>query len=469
MEALREHLRDDPVGRRVHAIGAAIRARGGRALLVGGAVRDALLGQPSKDLDVETFGLGLPELSEVLGEFGEVMTVGQSFGVLMIRGLDVDFSLPRRDSKTGAGHRGFEIQVDPELDFSEAARRRDLTINAIGFDLVTGELLDPHGGVADLEAGRLRATDPQSFSEDPLRGLRVAQFAARFEMEPDAELTRLCSQLDLSELPGERLGEEFNKLLLKGRKPSLGLRFLDESDLIRFFPELAELRGVPQDAEWHPEGDVWIHTLMVLDSAAELRTGDPGEDAALMFAALCHDLGKPATTEVIEGRIRSRGHESAGLPPTSALLERLRISNELIRAVGLLVLHHLSPTLFVQNGAGPRAYRRLARELAAGGVSMELLERIARADQLGRTTEEALRGEFEAGEAFLEKARQLAIPAEGPKDVVLGRHLIARGLSPSKRFGEILSACREVQDERGWTDPERILDLVLTGEQEGPL
>lgn len=463
MEALRDHLRHDPVGQQVQAIAEAIRVRGGRAILVGGAVRDALRGEPSKDLDVETFGIGLAELEAVLAGFGDVITVGRSFGVLMLRGLDVDFSLPRRDSKVGAGHRGFEIQVDPGLDFAEAARRRDLTVNAIGFDFVSGELLDPHGGVADLEAGRLRATDPPSFSDDPLRGLRVAQFAARFEMRPDAELRLLCRRLDLSELPGERLHDEFHKLLLKGSRPSLGLDFLDDCDLIRFFPELAELRGVPQDPEWHPEGDVWIHTLMVVDAAAKLRTDDPAEDEALMFAALCHDLGKPATTELAQGRVRSRGHDRAGLPPTEAMLGRLCASNELRGVVAVLVLHHLAPALYFQDGAGPRAYRRLARELAASGASMGLLERVARADHLGRTTEEALRHEFPAGDAFLEKAHELAIPAEGPTDAVLGRHLTARGLSPSKRFGEILAACREVQDERGWTDPDQIVDLVLGG------
>ena len=471
----------------------AVRDAGGRALVVGGWVRDHLLGTGSKDVDIEVSGLDVERLESVLADFGNVHAVGRAFGVFRVGGIDVDFSLPRRDSKRGPGHRGFDVTPDPSLDFAQAARRRDLTVNSIGIDPLTGEVLDPHGGRRDLERRVLRATDPERFPEDPLRGLRVAQLAARLEMAPDEELVALCRALDLGELSGERVFDEFAKLLLRAAKPSIGFRILEDTDQLRFFPELDALRGVPQDPEWHPEGDVWVHTLMVLDAAASLRSGGtapgaqepdrsthapaaappaaegtslPGggrEDLALMLGALCHDLGKPATTQRVDGRIRSYRHDVAGVAPTRALLGRMRVPGALVDRVAALVEHHLAPALFVRNAATAKGYRRLARKLERAGVGIELLVRVARADHLGRTTADALAGRFDAGDAFLAAARAHSVEHAAPRDAVLGRHLVARGMKPGPGFAPILERCREIQDETGWTDPERIIDHALTG------
>ncbi len=462
-------------------IARAIAAASGRAVVVGGYVRDLFLelhardaditvnavdidtvesSVDPKDIDIEVHGLDLEGLDAVLSRFGGVIQVGRSFGVLMIKGLPVDFSLPRRDQKVAPGHKGFAVVCDPELDFTEASRRRDLTINSMGLDPLTGEIFDPHGGRRDLVRGVLRATDREHFSEDPLRGVRVAQLAARFDMQPDDELKELCAALDLSELAAERLYEEIRKLLLKGKRPSVGFELLGETGLIRFFPELAALIDVPQDATWHPEGTVWTHTMMVVDQAARLRRGDD-EDLVLMLAALCHDLGKPATTVEEGGRIRSLEHGAVGVGPTRAFLTALRAPNVVMDEVCALVEHHLAPALFIKNNAGPRGYRRLARQLDEVGVSLELLERVARADHLGRDTEEARAGRFPAGDQFLATAAELLVEEKGPRDVVMGRHLIARGLEPGPAFGEILARCREVQDETGWEDAGRILDRVL--------
>ena len=451
-----------------------VRDAGGRALVVGGWVRDRLLGMTSKDVDIEVFGLEVERLEALLAGFGKVYAVGRAFGVFRVGGIGVDFSLPRRDSKRGPGHRGFDVTPDPWLEFAEAARRRDLTVNSIGIDPLTGEVLDPHGGRGDMERRVLRATDPARFPEDPLRGLRVAQLAARLEMTPDAELVALCRTLDPSELSGERVFDEMRKLLLRAAKPSVGFRVLEDTGQLRFFPELDALRGVPQDPEWHPEGDVWVHTLMVLDVAASLRgAGDDGEgndaadsageDLALMLGALCHDLGKPATTERVDGRIRSHRHDVEGVAPTRALLGRMRAPGALVDRAAALVEHHLAPALFIRNGATAKGYRRLARKLERAGVSIELLVRVARADHLGRTTEDAVAGRFDAGDAFLAAARAHSVERTAPRDVVLGRHLIDRGLQPGPEFGPILEQCREIQDETGWTEPERILDTVLAG------
>lgn len=446
----------------VLALASAIRKAGGRALLVGGWVRDCLLRIDSKDYDLEVFGLPLEHLEAVLARFGEVIAIGRSFGVLRIKGMDLDIAIPRKDSKIGQGHRGFVVDLDPDLGFDEAARRRDLTINSIGYDPLTGEILDPHRGRADLEAGRLRATDPGHFTEDSLRGLRVAQFLARFGMSPDRELVGLCSGLDLSDLPGERIQEEFRKLLLKADRPSSGFEFLRKTGLLRFFPELAALIDVPQDPVWHPEGTVWEHTLMVLDEAAKLRTGEPDEDWVLMLGALCHDLGKPATTVTSDdGKVRSPGHEPAGVPVAESFLGGIRVSAGRTAQVAGLVRHHLAPMTLVKDGATAKGYRRLARRLAAAGLDARALHRLATADHFGRTTEEALAREFPEGDEFLRRMEDLAIAEEATADVVLGRHLIARGLQPGREFGAILEACRELQDETGWEDPDRILDQVL--------
>ena len=454
------------------ALARAVRDAGGRAVVVGGWVRDHLLGVHSKDADIEVFGLDADRLEALLAGFGNVHAVGRAFGVFRVSGIDADVSLPRRDSKRGPGHRGFDVAPDPQLDFAEAARRRDLTVNSIGIDPLTGEVLDPHGGRRDLERRVLRATDPERFPEDPLRGLRVAQLAARLEMAPDGALLAQCRRLDLDELSGERIFEEFRKLLLRAARPSLGFKVLEDTGLLRFFPELDALRGVPQDPEWHPEGDVWVHTLMVLDAAASLRgaavasepeTEEVGDKLALMFGALCHDLGKPATTALADGRIRSHRHDSEGVAPTRALLHRMRAPHALADKVAALVEHHLAPAQFVRNAATARSYRRLARKLERTGVSIALLVEVARADHLGRTTDDAIAGRFAAGDAFLAAARAHCVERAAPRDSVLGRHLIERGMTPGPGFAPILDRCREIQDETGWTDPQRILDRALAG------
>jgi tRNA nucleotidyltransferase (CCA-adding enzyme) len=441
----------------------AVARSGGRAILVGGYVRDRLLGIESKDLDIEVFGLSFENLERLLSSLGEVIHIGKAFGVFRVKGFDADFSLPRRDSKVRPGHRGFDVAYDPDMSFVEAARRRDLTMNAIGLDPLTLEYLDPHGGRRDLREKRLRATDPFHFPEDPLRGLRVAGFAARFEMAPDEELKKLCSELDLSELSAERIEVELQKLLLRARRPSIGFELLRETRLLRFFPEIEALVGVPQEPDWHPEGDVWIHTMMVLDEAAKLRTENAEDDLALMYGALAHDFGKPATTETIGGRITSYEHDVTGALIAETFLEKLRAPKDLTLKVKALVRHHLAPALFHKNGATAKAYRRLARDLAASGVRPDLLLRVATADHLGRTTDDAFARRFPSGDHFEKMMESLELTEEAPKDVVLGRHLVARGLAPGPEFGRILAECREVQDETGWDDPDRILDRVLGG------
>ena len=298
---------------RILPIAESVRVAGGRALVVGGYVRDHLLGTPSKDIDVEVFGIDGPTLAATLERFGPVRNVGRAFSVFRVQGLDVDFSLPQSSSTSDRERRSrSNPDRDPELDFEAAARRRDLTINAMALDPISGEIIDPHGGRGDLERKCLRATDPDRFGDDPLRGLRVARFIATLGLAPDEPLIELCRSLDLTETAPERIFDELSRCLVEGTTPSRGLEFLRHTALLRFFPELAALVGVAQDHEWHPEGDVWTHTMMVIDAAARLRQQDD-DDLALMLGALCHDLGKPASTVQQRGRIRSPSHDVAGI------------------------------------------------------------------------------------------------------------------------------------------------------------
>jgi tRNA nucleotidyltransferase (CCA-adding enzyme) len=428
---------------------AALRDAGGRPFIVGGAVRDALLGLPAAEYDVEVFGLPAEALKQELARFGAVNSVGEAFTVFKVSGIPdlpgpLDVSLPRRDSKTGPGHRGIAVTGDPQLSIEEAARRRDFTINAMLYDALSGELLDPHGGRRDLDTRVLRAVDAATFGEDPLRALRAAQLAARFELAVDPETARLCAAMPVAELPAERVFGEIEKLLLKARRPSIGLRLLDEWGLLpAVAPELVPLRDTPQDPEWHPEGDVWTHTLLAVDEAAPLVTDlDRPRALAVMLATLCHDLGKPATTRMDRGRLRSPGHEEAGIPPTTSLLDRWKVRSLLgydarSQVLGL-VSNHLKPGQLYDDRerVSDGAIRRLA-----GKCEAALLYRVARADCLGRT------GDFPpvAMEWFLERVRRLEVAERPPAPLLRGRDVLALGLSPGPAIGRIVQAVYERQ------------------------
>jgi tRNA nucleotidyltransferase (CCA-adding enzyme) len=424
------------------AIAAEVHAVGGRALMVGGWVRDELAGRPPKDLDIEVFGLPADRLRAVLERFGRVEAVGESFAVYKIG--DIDVSLPRRESKTARGHRGFAVEGDPSLSIEEAARRRDFTINAISRDPLTGELLDPFGGQHDLETRRLRVVDPRTFGDDSLRVLRALQFVARFELTVDEETKGLLRAIPLDDLPAERVWGEVEKLLLLSRRPSIGFALALELGVVaRLWPELQALVGCPQEPEWHPEGDVWVHTLMVIDEArARLDGLGRGPAVAMMLGAVCHDLGKPATTAVIDGRIRSPGHEEGGVAPAAALLDRWNVRSldgyDVRQAVLGLVAHHLKPSAFKKSPmpVSDGAFRRLAQK-----VDLELLARFATADCRGRS------GSFDcsAMEWFFERARALGVEHAAPEPIVMGRHLLELGVGAGPQMGAMLKQIYERQ------------------------
>jgi tRNA nucleotidyltransferase (CCA-adding enzyme) len=435
------------------AVADAVRLSGGRALVVGGWVRDNLLGRTSKDIDLEVYGVPADRLRGLLERFGPVETIGESFRVYKLGDLDV--SLPRRESKSGRGHRGFLVEGDPAMTVEAAARRRDFTINAIAWDPLSGAYLDPCDGRGDLDRRLLRAVDAATFADDSLRVLRAMQFVARFELEVEAATLDLCRAIPLDDLPAERIWAEFEKLLLLPDRPSPGFRFARDAGIVaRLLPEMAALIGCEQEPDWHPEGDVWTHTLLVIDHArARVHDLPRAGRLAVMLGAVCHDFGKPATTAFIDGRIRSYNHEEAGVEPARALLDRLNVQTidgaDVRTQVFGLTAHHLKPGSWykVRDQVGDGAFRRLAQK-----VDLELLARLAEADCLGRT------GDFDCSAMtwFLGRARALGVEHEPPRPLLLGRHLLALGLSPGPRVGEIL---REVY--------ERQLDGSIGSVEEG--
>ena len=432
----------------------------GRPRLVGGGVRDWLLGLAPKDFDVEVGRVDFETLQRTLAPFGATDVVGRSFGVIKVRsratGEEYDFSLPRRESKTGAGHRGFAVAPDPELSDAEAAARRDFTVNALACDPCTGEIIDPHGGRADLAARVLRHTS-DAFVEDPLRVLRGMQLAARFDFSLAPETAALCRSIaaTYTELPLERVWGEWEKWAAKSVRPSRGLTVLEETGWLRHFPEIAALRGTPQEPEWHPEGDVFTHTQCCLDALVALPewiASDPLRRRLLMFAVLAHDFAKPATTrrEEKRGAMRwtSPGHEAAGGPIAIAFLRRIGALRELDAPVSALVINHLAHH-HGQAEFSDTSVRRLARRLAPATIAE--LAAVMRADSNGRPplTSPETHARIDRLEA---RARALLFENLAPKPILQGRHLLALGRAPSPDFSRILHAAFEAQLDGAFTD-----------------
>ncbi len=426
--------------------------------LVGGCVRDALLGRRFEEFDLEAFRLPPDALLRLLEGLGyHVDQVGRAFSVAKLRGFSIDIALPRRERKVGKRHRDFVIDADPQMSVEEAAERRDFTINAISYDPLAGRTIDPLNGLADLERRRLRHASHR-FAEDPLRVLRGMQFIARLGLESDPETEDLCARIDWNDLSIERVFEEWRKMLVYGVEIGRGLRFLQAVGWLVAYPELEALVGCEQDPEWHPEGDVWIHTGHVLDAFARDRLDDEEEDLVVGLACLCHDLGKPATTRFVDGRVRSRGHEAAGERPTRTFLGRLTKRSGLVDDVVRLVVDHLKPRQLYQGGAGDAAVRRLAHRVKR----IDRLVRVARADARGRPP--LTSADCDDCDWLLARAEALRIKDQAPRRLVLGRDLIDRGLTPGPEIGDLVDRCYQAQLDgafEGRTAGLRFLDSLL--------
>jgi len=459
----------------LHTISKELQAKDAKAIIVGGSVRDHFMKLPIKDYDIEVYGLeSMQELEELLARYGSVNLVGKSFGVLKFSYEDeeYDFSFPRLETKTGEGHRGFEVEVDGNLDFKTAARRRDFTVNALGYDVEEKTFLDPFGGIEDIKHKTLQHIDDETFIEDPLRVYRAVQFCARFGFGLAPKTKILCQDMVkqglLEELPKERVYTEWKKLLFKAPKPSLGFELMREFTLLeRYFPELHALIGVPQSPVWHPEGDVWVHTMMTVDEMAtlvkseELRDRNEQDKLRFMFAILCHDLGKAVSTTVDDaGNIRSIGHEHSGIALTQDLMYRLTDEHDFIESLLPLVEHHLKPSQFYRAKSKDKDIRKLSTK-----VNIEELVVVAKADFLGRTTEEALTRDYKAGTWLLEKASHLKVKNKPLEKLLQGRDLIDLGLEPSPEFSKIINEVYMLQLEGKISFKEEALSYI--GEKYG--
>jgi tRNA nucleotidyltransferase (CCA-adding enzyme) len=441
-------------------IARAVKEAGGRALMVGGITRDLMRREwdPNvelKDIDLEVFGLEKEILRDLLSRFDRVLEVGMSFAVFKLAGLDV--SIPRRDNKVSEGHKGFIINTDPNMPYEEAARRRSFTINSMGLDPLTGELLDPYGGEKDLQERILRAVNPTTFVEDSLRVLRGMQFVGRFRLTIDPETLRLCRSIPLKDLSEERIGEEWQKLLFLAGKPSAGLQAAyDMGVLEKLHPELYSMIGVHQEEDWHPEGDVWQHTKLTVDAMAGIvrREELDGEDREiLMLAALLHDIGKPETTEIVNDRIHSYNHDNAGLEPAKAFMENIKRGKKVIDAVLPLIKYHLF--LVYNPDPSDRSIRRLSYKLQPATIRQ--LAFVIEADMIGMMADDGRIGKCRR---LLRKAEALELAEAMPEPLLMGRILLKEGYEPGPRMGDILDAAYEAQLNEEFDTPESALEWV---------
>ena len=438
---------------------------GATPIIVGGSVRDFFLNIPVKDYDIEIFGIdSLETIQKSLEKFASVKMVGKSFGVLTLRvnEYDFDFALPRIEKKIGNTHQDFEIITNANLSFKEAAIRRDFTINAIGYDFCTKDFLDPFDGINDLKNRVLKHIDDKTFIEDSLRVYRAIQFSARFDFSLDEKTFELCKKIvqnnELHFLPKERIYEEFKKLFLKSSKPSIGFELLKNLGVLKYFPELKALISCVQDPIYHPEGDVWIHTMMCLDELSRIlkeeNIVDEYRKLYLFYAILCHDFGKPFCTKEINGKITSHKHESLGIEPTISFLSKLTNEKKFIEIVSSLVKNHLIPFQLYLAESSLKAIKRLSLK-----VNIEDLCLVCLADCLGRTIpdkEKCPKATF----WVLNKAKELDIHNEPIKAIVQGRDLIELGFKPSDKFKEILEFAFDLQIDENMKKDEIIKKIM---------
>lgn len=439
---------------------------GGRPLFVGGCVRDYVMGNEPKDWDIEVYGIGADKLISTLRQFGKVDVVGVSFGVIKLTtpDADYDFSLPRRENKSGKGHKGFIVEPDPNMTVREAASRRDFTINSMAMDPFTKEIFDEFDGQEDITLGQLNATS-EAFKEDALRVLRGMQFAGRFELfAANNVLCEMCFEMreDYYDLANERVWGEWEKWALKSVRPSCGLDFLYDVGWLDLYPELFNLVACKQDPIWHPEGDVFTHTGHVVDAAMTIarRENLEGDDKLVcIFAALCHDMGKPSTTQIREVRGIQRwtswGHEEAGVPFARSFLESIACPERIIERVLPLVQYHLA---HVVPDLSRRYVRRLSLKL--GKATLVELDRLIEADMSGRPPLPA--GKHPASLKMLEIANSEPAPIakSGVEPIIMGRHLIQLGMKPCKEMGLVLKELFEKQVEGEFEDLENGLKIA---------
>lgn len=442
--------------------------KGHQCLVMGGAVRDAILGIEPKDIDIEVYGISYEKLIDFLSDYGKVDLVGQKFGVIIFNpsysNIKYDFSIPRTENKLGVGHKGFDIKIDSNLTIKEAAIRRDFTMNSIAFDPIENKLYDFFGGVEDIKNKVIRHASDK-FIEDYLRILRAMQFQARFGFSIHKDTILLIQEMlkssdEFNTLAKERLFEEWAKWAEKGTHHNLIFKFMRDTGLIEYYPLLKSLKETPQDTIYHPEGDVEIHTELCLahmDKVIERENITGSEKIVLVMSILLHDIAKPQTTkeELKRGRmtITSNGHEEQGKEVASEFLESIGFYPKLIEPIGNIIAVHLSGVHISQitKTAGKHKFvKKLSRKLSPANVKQLIY--IMEADTNGRGYSEYI--EPIGAKDILEIAEELSITEKEYNYLLMGRHLIEAGLKPSIEFGNILRKSYEAQENGEFSDIE---------------
>ena len=416
-------------------IATAVGEYGGTVYFVGGCVRDELLGRPCKDIDIEVHGISPETLEAILSRFGTLISMGKSFGVFGIKGYTLDIAMPRKETVLGRGHKDFAVTVDANIGTRKAAKRRDFTVNALMKNVLTGEIIDHFGGLQDLKKGELCHVDDNSFPEDPLRVLRAASLAARLNFTIAKETLTLCSTMDLSALSKERVAEELKKALLSAPRPSLFFAFLREMEqLDHWFTELQTLIGLEQNPIYHSEGDVWNHTMLVLDRAAIYR--DRAKyPYAFMLSALVHDLGKSVTTEFTGGAFHAYGHETEGLPLVTSFIRRLTNEKSLLSYALNMTELHMRPGIAARNNSSHKSTNRLFDESACP----EDLILLSLADKEGSESEQST----DTAPFLQERLQHFHTTMQAP--FVTGKDLLDAGLTPDTHFSKLLEYAHKLR------------------------
>lgn len=428
---------------------------GGRAYMVGGAVRDEIMKRPIKDVDIEVHGISEAVLEAVLKELGKPLRFGSAFGVYSLAGHQIDIALPRSERKSGSGHRDFEIEIDPFIGIKEAARRRDFTMNALLKDILSGEIADPYGGTEDIKNRIIRHIDDKKFGEDPLRALRAAQFRSRFGFQVAPSTISICRALGLRELSAERVELEMKKALLESRRPSEFFECLREMGQLGYwFQELEQLIGLEQNPKFHPEGDVWTHTMIVLDRAAHFRpcVSDP---YAFMLLALTHDFGKITTTEFVNGAIHAYGHEIQGAEIAERFLYRVSHDSYIKRYIRNMIPNHMRPNIVAEARSSIKKTNHMFDDVLAP-VDLIYFAICDKPKLLYNMTLDEMDEELLKSYTEMEKEKEqkrvnflfdrLQVYKETmSKPYVTGKDLIDNGIEPGENFKEILDYAHKLR------------------------
>ena len=445
--------------------------KGYQCLVIGGAVRDAILGIEPKDIDIEVYKINYEDLMQFLSWHGKVDLVGKKFGVIVFRPsgseMKYDFSVPRKENKVGTGHTGFEITFDIDMTIKEAAERRDFTFNALAYDVINSQLYDYYGGVQDLENKIIRHTSDK-FSEDYLRILRGMQFQARFGFEIHPDTIAVMKEMlqsnteEFFELSVERVYEEWKKWAEKGVRHDLLFKFMRDTGLIEYYPDLKMLKYTEQDKIYHPEGDVEIHTELCLTHLDKIiKETDPmvaviaNEKIIVVMATLLHDIAKPQTTEeqMKNGRmtITSNGHEAMGGVVAKKFLSSIGFSDELSYPICNIIANHLAGVSInaITSPAGQvKAVKKLSRRLFPATITQLLC--VMEADTNGRGGSEYKMPT--GGQEIADIAMTLNVTEKQYEYVLMGRHLIEAGLKPGEDFKIILNASYTAQENGEFSD-----------------